>query len=115
MSTRAFELPAEMSQEQEARLDEWLRALLWDETVLLPDRNLEGTVDVHRTKGRIHVNEKTKFVQGVRKVFEIFDDPNGSSSEAPNGPGKLVLIGRGLREVDFQKSLNWFVVEGNRD
>lgn len=96
-------------------MDEWLRALLWDEMVLFPDGNLEGTVDVHRTKGRICVDGKTKFIQGVRKVFEIFDDPNGGAADGVSGPGKLVLIGRGLRDVDFQKSLDWFVVEGNRN
>jgi hypothetical protein len=43
-----------------------------------------------------------KIVQGVREVFEIIDGAK-STSEA-NMTGKIVLIGRGIHEVDFERS-----------
>lgn len=43
-----------------------------------------------------------KMVQGVREIFEIFDSPDNSESQAA---GKLVLIGRYLVDFDFPTSL----------
>lgn len=110
----AIEIP-DLNNEQLDRLDAWLRALLWDNTVPLPGQDLEDTVDVHRTKGRISVSGKPSFIQGVRQVFEIFEAPNSESTNPPPVGGKIVLIGRGLPGVDFQRSIDWFVTEGGRN
>lgn len=80
-----------------------------------PRKDLEDIVDVHRTKGKITVSGKPSFIQGVREVFEIFEAPNNSAAVSQPDAGKIVLIGRGLRDVDFQRSINWFVIEGNHN
>jgi len=63
---------------------------------------------VHRLKGRIIRDDGKSFlVQGVREVFEIFEEPsNGVKTLA----GKLVLIGRGLRSEDLARSVEDSVV-----
>ena len=62
---------------------------------------------VHRTKGRIPTtNAGIKMVQGVRNVFEITDLETGDEAGSDlNTMGKLVLIGRGLNQDYFQRSL----------
>lgn len=50
---------------------------------------------------------KTLLIQGVREVFEIYDAP--SSRDGGEDGGKIVLIGRGLSDVDLRGSLKWFL------
>lgn len=83
-------------------VDEWLRKLLWD-------RQLPGdesiTVEVHRSKGRLMFDDgSVKLIQGVREIFEILDSPD-RSREAAAAQGKIILIGRHVTGVDFEKSL----------
>lgn len=63
-------------------------------------------LEVHRLKGRLPLsNGDVKIVQGVREVFEILDSPEAGLTEvASNEQGKIVLIGRNLNNVDFEKS-----------
>lgn len=85
-------------------LDAWLRAVLWESH--LP--NAEADVDllafeVHRLKGRIMCSDGSiKIIQAVREVFEILE---GADAKQGHDQGKMVLIGRGLRNDLFQKSL----------
>ncbi|RYO92922.1 hypothetical protein DL766_003894 [Monosporascus sp. MC13-8B] len=53
-------------------------------------------------KGHSHLDP------GVREIFEIFDGDKTSisdNSSVLSQCGKIVLIGRGIREVDFERSL----------
>lgn len=64
-------------------------------------------------------------IQGVREVFEIVDldhdtakdaekgdDEGEKGKEMAKGMGKMVLIGRGLDQDLFERSLRWWVFEG---
>ena len=47
-------------------------------------------------------------LQGVREVFEIVDldpPPASAESDANQGHGKIVFIGRGIAELDFKGSI----------
>lgn len=51
-------------------------------------------------------------IQGVREVFEIVDLDDGKNQNPDGGAdqvGKIVLIGRGLDQVGFDRSLKWFL------
>ncbi|TDZ61055.1 COBW domain-containing protein 2 [Colletotrichum trifolii] len=88
---------------QLANIDKWLRKVLWDRR--LPGE--ENTVlEVHRSKGRIvFENGDVKLIQGVREIFEILDSPDQSREATGSRQGKIILIGRHLQGVDFEKSL----------
>ncbi|RYP10277.1 hypothetical protein DL764_000769 [Monosporascus ibericus] len=68
----------------------------------------KASIEIHRLKARlVFANGDVKFVQGVREIFEIFDGEKtfiGDNSSALSQGGKIVLIGRGIREVDFERS-----------
>lgn len=99
-----------MDEKQLDRLDAWFRSVLWEVEVPCPEADY-GTIDVHRLKGRsIRDDGKTFLIQGVREVFEIFEDPSNRSETLV---GKLVLIGRGLRGVDLKDSIEWYVLKGD--
>lgn len=101
-------------------LDLWLRSLLWEGEVPFPpqpqaeersEKMKPPTLDIHRLKGKLVMRSgKKQLIQGVREVFEIFDAPNQETEDHVNG--KLVLIGRGLRDVDLRRSLEWFISQG---
>jgi len=105
-------------------LDAWIRSLLWEAEVPSPskgpsdqvsgDSNKQPILDIHRLKGRaITKTGNALLIQGVRETFEIFDAPDQNS--AINAGGKLVLIGRGLRDVDVNESLKWFLSRGRTE
>lgn len=48
-------------------------------------------------------NGKTKMVQGVREVFDMFD---GESDGNETSAGKVVLVGRSLQQFDFEGSFS---------
>ena len=131
ISTIALPLPL-LSESQFAALESWLRLLLWENALLPPLPPLatalqQTTLDettalaedevpfsIHRTKGLIRCQDgTTKMLQGVREVFEITElEADKSSMSAGDGnedgggkEGKIVLIGRGLREKDVEASL----------
>jgi hypothetical protein len=86
-----------------AKVDKWLRGVLWEGQ--LPDSSvsLDTRLEVHRLKGRIVLRDgSVKMIQGVREVFEIFDAPNSPGQAAQ---GKIVIIGRGLTGLPFQESI----------
>jgi hypothetical protein len=99
--------------DQLPKLDEWLRAILWDLVVPGKDSgeiarspNSTKPFEIHRLKARLPVeNGSVKVVQGVREIFEISDSPEMSSDVRPqHAEGKLVLIGRHISDIDFKSS-----------
>lgn len=82
-------------------VDRWLRAVLWDHK--LPDAENASEFEIHRSKGRLVVkNGNVKLLQGVREIFEIMDAPNGA--EITSTEGKIILIGRGVQDIDFESN-----------
>ena len=76
----------------------------------MPGQN-QVPIEIHRLKARlVFENGDVKLVQGVREVFEIFDggkSQNSDNADAVSQPlGKIVLIGRRLAEVDFERSFS---------
>ncbi|KAI1874776.1 hypothetical protein JX265_003458 [Neoarthrinium moseri] len=105
ISTVAIDVPL-LEPGQLAKVDGWLRAVLWESEVPGVDTKEDEAVEVHRSKARLaFTNGDIKMVQGVREVFEVFDAPNGSAGEGGSSrSGKIVLIGRQLREAELQRS-----------
>ncbi|TDZ26488.1 COBW domain-containing protein 1 [Colletotrichum orbiculare MAFF 240422] len=102
ISTVSIPVP-KLAPPQLANIDKWLRKVLWDRR--LPGE--ENTVlEVHRSKGRIVFEHgDVKLIQGVREIFEILDSPDQSREATGSQQGKIILIGRHLQGVDFEKSL----------
>ncbi|PWW74018.1 cobW-domain-containing protein [Tuber magnatum] len=120
ISTVSLELP-QLDEGMLDSLDAWIRSLLWETEVpssskkpgdqVSGDSGKRPILDIHRLKGRaITKTGKALLIQGVRETFEIFDAPDQNS--AIKAEGKLVLIGRGLRDVDVKESLEWFLSRG---
>ncbi|KAF1361101.1 cobW-domain-containing protein [Lizonia empirigonia] len=81
--------------------DLFLRTILWDET--LPLATPHKGFEIHRLKGRIPVSDgRVLLLQGVRNLYEL----NEASEPAREHDGaKLVLIGRGVGQEGFERSL----------
>ncbi|OLN88045.1 COBW domain-containing protein 1 [Colletotrichum chlorophyti] len=102
ISTVSIPLP-KLSPLQLECIDKWLRKVLWDHQ--LPGEE-NRTLEVHRSKGRlVFDNGDVKLIQGVREIFDIMDSPDQSRDESLPQQGKIILIGRHLKDVDFEKSL----------
>jgi hypothetical protein len=90
------------------RLDAWLRLVLWEG--LVPARSGQSRAHdatIYRLKGRQPFSDGSlKMIQGVREVFEISDAPQ---AEGPQDGGKMVLIGKKLRGLDWQANLADFM------
>jgi G3E family GTPase len=112
ISTITLPLPS-LSAIQLTKLDEWLRAALWESTLLGESAGHTAEFEIHRAKGRIMLEDGSlKLLQGVREVFELIDEKervSGSGGKAAQIDGqpksKIVLIGRGLDEEAFSRSL----------
>ena len=84
-------------------LEGLLQSLLWDG---LGGQSEEGgkkkkPYEIHRLKGFIPVMDGTaRIVQGVREIFEIID-ADETIKTGPEDEGKIVLIGRGLENIQF--------------
>ncbi|KAM7204492.1 CobW/HypB/UreG, nucleotide-binding domain containing protein [Naviculisporaceae sp. PSN 640] len=104
ISTISIALPV-LTPGQVDAIDAWLRSVLWEN--ILPGHS--GTeappFEIHRLKGRLLLtNGDQKMVQGVREVFEIFDNAKSETGEDERAAGgKMVLIGRFLNDYDFEK------------
>lgn len=101
-------MPA-LAPEQLQQVDSWLRSVLWEKELPNQDRKPDVALEIHRVKARLVFNNgDVKFVQGVREVFEILEGEKSSSvrdnGNATSQSGKIVLIGRGLNDVDFERS-----------
>ncbi|EME44073.1 hypothetical protein DOTSEDRAFT_71769 [Dothistroma septosporum NZE10] len=98
-------------------LDEWLRSVLWEESLPGADVSEGGselaTWEIHRIKGRIPLqNGGIKMLQGVREIFELTDghSADASNAAAEQQTGKMVLIGKHIGSEAsrraFQSSLD---------
>jgi hypothetical protein len=86
--------------------------MLWEGRLAGAEEEAMPKLEIHRLKGRLVLkNGSHKMVQGVREIFEIFDAPPHIASDAATAPGKIVLIGRELQAIDFQKSMNMWLIE----
>ena len=113
MHTVSIKIPV-LSLSTLPKFDEWLQQILWEHKLcpLLGDEptDEETTFDVHRVKGMLNMDSgEWKMVQGVRDVFEITDlHPlkGGDKADPKAGiEGKLVMIGKGLADLPWSKSL----------
>ncbi|KAK3323437.1 CobW/HypB/UreG, nucleotide-binding domain-containing protein [Cercophora scortea] len=106
ISTISISVPS-LTTEHIKAVDAWLRSVLWENTLSGHSEDGGPKYEIHRLKGRLLLEDGSeKMVQGVREIFEIFENPIESSSPGVQGSGKLVLIGRHLADFDFQKSLH---------
>lgn len=88
-----------------SRVDAWLRSVLWEGVLPNDSDEHKQPFEIHRLKGRLAVrDDRTKIIQGVRELFEIFDAPAGGV-EVERVSGKVVLIGRHVTDFNFEKSL----------
>ncbi|EQB58854.1 CobW/HypB/UreG [Colletotrichum gloeosporioides Cg-14] len=100
ISTVSIPMPR-LGPSQLVNVDKWLRKILWDRRLPGNDKTV---LEVHRAKGRfVFENGDVKLMQGVREIFEILDSPDQTREAV--GEGKIILIGRYLQGVDFEKSL----------
>lgn len=112
ISTITLPLPS-LSAIQLTKLDEWLRAALWESTLLAEPAGHTAEFEIHRAKGRIMLEDGSlKLLQGVREVFELIDEKERVSArdgevalDDSKPRSKIVLIGRGLDEEAFSRSL----------
>lgn len=102
-----------VKEEQLPKLDAWLRSILWDSK--LPDSSTEPapasseqppTFEIYRLKARLPMSDgSVKIVQGVRDVFEIKDALNQTQqTQSKLEEGKIVVIGRDMANIDFERS-----------
>ncbi|KAL2808795.1 CobW/HypB/UreG, nucleotide-binding domain-containing protein [Aspergillus granulosus] len=122
ISTIALTHPT-ISPSQIPRVDEWLRSVLWDSILPPPSQSPQTTspgstesaskrlnFEIHRLKGILALSDgANKIIQAVRDVFEIRDEAPSSDDERKS-QCKLVLIGKGLGDVEsWQRSFEEFV------
>lgn len=100
ITTSTLCFPALRPNQVEA-FDLFLRTILWDET--LPLATPHERFEIHRLKGRIPVSDgRVLLLQGVRNLYDL----NEASEPAREDDGaKLVLIGRGVGQDGFERSL----------
>ena len=85
---------------QSDRLDEWIRAMLWEGTILDVRTH---RVEILRCKGIFSTEDgRQHLLQGVRDMYEITDLPARGQEQTEDG--KLVFIGKGLTD-DVRRSL----------
>ncbi|KAL4910170.1 hypothetical protein BDW74DRAFT_173632 [Aspergillus multicolor] len=97
-------------------VDVWLRSVLWDSTrpSSSEPESQKLSFDIHRLKGILAFSDgSSKVIQAVREVFEIRDEAASTSSEnEPKTQCKIVLIGRGLGDVEpWQRSFEEFLAK----
>lgn len=94
--------------EQLVKMDSWLRSVLWESEAPGHDVSQNGALEIHRLKARlVFSNGDVKMVQGVREVFDIVDGQKSAATDNEGRPvtGKVVLIGRGVKQIDWDASL----------
>jgi len=94
ITSLAIPLPR-LTPTQVKKLDEWIRSLLWEGR--LPPPAESRKVEVLRCKGIWWTTDgKTFVLQGVRSLYETYEEKAGSEEETSFKDGKIVLIGKGL-------------------
>ena len=93
-----------LSQLQYEKLDQWIRSLLWEGSLL--GINSSKPISIHRTKGRIILKTGQEWIlQGVRELYEFKEIGNSPQEQE----SKIVLIGEGLKKLDIEKSLKIYL------
>ncbi|CAE7174928.1 hypothetical protein CFE70_005243 [Pyrenophora teres f. teres 0-1] len=103
IATSTITFPA-LDREQVDKYDLFLRTILWEESLAgdVPFKPFE----IHRLKGRVPVRDgKVLLTQGVRNLYETNEMEDMAGSESGSGEAKLVLIGKGVDQDGFKKSL----------
>ena len=93
-----------LNREQVDKFDFFLRTILWEETLTghVPFKPFE----IHRLKGRVPVKDgRVLITQGVRNLYETNEMEDVAKDGSGNGEAKLVLIGKGVDQEGFRKSL----------
>jgi G3E family GTPase len=81
--------------------------MLWEDT--LPNNVTHTSFEIHRLKGRIPVTDgRVLLVQGVRNVYDT-NEVKAKVGESSQNEAKVVLIGRGVDQTAFRKSLVGFL------
>ncbi|KAI1484706.1 CobW/HypB/UreG, nucleotide-binding domain-containing protein [Biscogniauxia mediterranea] len=106
ISTVAISVP-QLDSSQLKHVDVWLRSVLWDSEVPGVERDESAPIEIHRLKARLVFADGTiKLVQGVREIFEILDGEKAPvKTDLASQSGKIVLIGRGIHGVDFERAV----------
>ncbi|KAL8690164.1 MAG: hypothetical protein Q9218_004331 [Villophora microphyllina] len=123
ISTLTLHVPL-LQPDQIDALVSWLRSVLWSSELPPTDTSTDASTNtetadtttrraftIHRAKGQIPVSDgRTLMIQGVRDTFDLVEQGDATSSQAESPlhrekGGKIVLIGKGLREVVFEESL----------
>ena len=100
ITTSTISFPA-LTPEQEDKFDLYLRTILWDET--LPKDTPHEKFEIHRLKGRIPISDvRVLLLQGVRNLYDVNE---ARELARKDDEAKLVLIGRGVDQEGFRKSL----------
>ncbi|KAI2629453.1 cobW-domain-containing protein [Xylaria nigripes] len=103
ISTVSFSIPL-LATSQLPKVDSWLRSILW-RRVLAGASSEQAHIEIHRLKARlVFDNDDVKIVQGVREIFDIIDGKKSASDANTIQTGKIVLIGRGIHNVNFEQS-----------
>ena len=90
-----------LSASRAQKLDEWIRAALWEGEILGGGEGggEEGKVEVLRCKGVYSMESGERYVlQGVRNLYEITRVEEGGEVVGVPEEGKLVFIGKGVGE-----------------
>jgi len=94
ISTISLYLPP-LDRQNLPQLENWLQGLLWD------DGSGKKEYEVHRLKGYIPIVGGTaKIIQGVREIFDIVD-AHAPSMAREIDEGQIVIIGKGLQNIQL--------------
>ncbi|KAL8716507.1 MAG: hypothetical protein Q9225_006170 [Loekoesia sp. 1 TL-2023] len=114
ISTLTLQVPL-LHPSQIDKLEAWIRSLLWESVLPATEANgiNEQAFSIHRTKGQIFLSDgQILMIQSVRDVFEIINNPSSGSARQGGerlgnreNTGKIVLIGKALTGLPFEKSL----------
>ncbi|KAI9889860.1 MAG: hypothetical protein M1814_004695 [Vezdaea aestivalis] len=107
ISSVCIDLPR-LSEERLGLLELWLREVLWDST-LPKSKQIPGAqfdFEVHRAKGLLIMeNGPPRILQGVRDVFEIFEQESTTLQQPASVRSKIILIGRNLTTAPWNDSV----------
>lgn len=103
IATSTITFPA-LNRDQVDKFDLFLRTILWEET--LTNEVSHKPFEIHRLKGRVPVRDgKVLLTQGVRNLYETNEMEDTAGGGGGSGEAKLVLIGKGVDQEGFKRSL----------
>ncbi|RMZ73345.1 cobw domain-containing [Pyrenophora seminiperda CCB06] len=103
IATSTITFPA-LERHQVDKFDLFLRTILWEE-ILTGDVPFKP-FEIHRLKGRVPVRDgNVLLTQGVRNLYETNEMEDKNRADNGSNKAKLVLIGKGVDQEGFKKSL----------